>query len=634
MDIGRNFFAAARDFLRCKRGNIAMIFGVALVPLMIGAGAGLDFARAMMVRQQMAEALDAAALAVGSTQGLDSTAAQDLATKYFNANYTVDPDQYGHVTIDPPTYDAKGSITLTAKNNMPTVLMKLINITTVPVSTTSTVVWGQTKLWVALVLDNSGSMNNGDASGSKMSALQSASHQLLTVLQNAAHTPGDVKVGIVPFSRSVNMGYSAFVNSAFIDWGEWDAPPANIASIASGVGPGSSCPFTSTSQGFRCTTGSANGSSSTNTVPSSGLICPGIDNGTVNTAHNGRYYNGCWDSVPTQTLNTTTTDSTPTTNTVTCTQVDSNPVTCNSGSNSTGSTTHGTPTTTTTAGYSGDSTSSSSSSSSTPTTESSHTCVTKKGKTTCTWTLTTVTTTVTTTLTKTGAAPYTHTWTANSHSSWGGCVTDRQRSTGTPAAQTMTVSGLRTAPAMDYDTSNTQPSSGDSLFPAENPSSCLPATVTTLSYDWTALGASIDAMSPHDSTNQAIGVEHGWQMITTGAPYGTPTLPANTTRYIIMLSDGLNTRDRWWGDGSTEGTTQDGYIDQREKDTCDHAKADGVIIYTIYVNVGNVGGAGNSAPLSYCASDSSKYFALTSNSAVVTTFNQIAQEITNVRVSM
>ncbi|HKQ45219.1 MAG TPA: pilus assembly protein TadG-related protein, partial [Rhizomicrobium sp.] len=68
----RKLIATARDFLRCKRGNIAMIFGVAVVPIMIGAGAGLDFARAMMVRQQMAEALDAAALAVGSTPGLDA----------------------------------------------------------------------------------------------------------------------------------------------------------------------------------------------------------------------------------------------------------------------------------------------------------------------------------------------------------------------------------------------------------------------------------------------------------------------------------------------------------------------------------------------------------------------------------
>ena len=62
----------------------------------------------------------------------------------------------------------------------------------------------------------------------------------------------------------------------------------------------------------------------------------------------------------------------------------------------------------------------------------------------------------------------------------------------------------------------------------------------------------------------------------------------------------------------------------------DAAKADGVIIYSIFLNVG---GGGNSAPLSYCATDSTKYFMLTTTNAVVTTFNQIAQQITNVRVS-
>jgi len=109
-------------------------------------------------------------------------------------------------------------------------------------------------------------------------------------------------------------------------------------------------------------------------------------------------------------------------------------------------------------------------------------------------------------------------------------------------------------------------------------------------------------------------------------------VPDDTTRYIIFFSDGLNTMNRWWGDGSTENTTADGYIDAREKATCDAAKADGIVIYSIYVNVGNSGGSGNSAPLQYCASDPTKYFALTTTSGVVTTFNQIAQQITNVRV--
>jgi hypothetical protein len=74
-----------------------------------------------------------------------------------------------------------------------------------------------------------------------------------------------------------------------------------------------------------------------------------------------------------------------------------------------------------------------------------------------------------------------------------------------------------------------------------------------------------------------------------------PPCRIDTTRYIIFFSDGLNTQNRWWGDGSTEDTTADGYIDDREKATCDAAKADGVVIYSIYV-MSATAGAGNSAP--------------------------------------
>jgi hypothetical protein len=45
----------------------------------IAAVARLDFASAMLVRQQMDEALDVAALAVGSTSGLIQATAQALA---------------------------------------------------------------------------------------------------------------------------------------------------------------------------------------------------------------------------------------------------------------------------------------------------------------------------------------------------------------------------------------------------------------------------------------------------------------------------------------------------------------------------------------------------------------------------
>jgi hypothetical protein len=118
-------------------------------------------------------------------------------------------------------------------------------------------------------------------------------------------------------------------------------------------------------------------------------------------------------------------------------------------------------------------------------------------------------------------------------------------------------------------------------------------------------------------------VAHGWQALTTGGAYGAPALPANTTRYIILFSDGLNTQNRW--------TTNVGDIDDRMESACDNAKADNIVIYTLYVHLN---GGGNSAPLQNCASSSDKYYDLTSSAQIAAAFADITKKITNVRVSM
>src|SRR4051812_3807187 len=44
----QQFAALARAFARSRRGNVAMLFAISLVPLMLAAGVGLDYARAML----------------------------------------------------------------------------------------------------------------------------------------------------------------------------------------------------------------------------------------------------------------------------------------------------------------------------------------------------------------------------------------------------------------------------------------------------------------------------------------------------------------------------------------------------------------------------------------------------------
>jgi Flp pilus assembly protein TadG len=491
--------AALAAFRRSTRANVAMIFGLSLVPLTIAAGAGLDLARGMLVHEELLTSLDAAALAVGGTQGLSQTQMQTLAQQYFTANYKADSSYGTPQTVSVATVGQ--TITVSTSVPMPTTLMSVVGYNTYTVTASSTVMWGQQKLWVSLVLDNTGSMTQADSKSgtTKLAALKSATHSLLNLLQSVARNPGDVQVSITPFARDVNVGTS-YSTQTWLSWTDFLAAPSTAPSTS--VGPGSACPFTDSNQGFHCQANPTNGSASATTIPNSGTykgyICP---SGTTL----GHYYNGCWTSVS----------------------------------------------------------------------SSGH---------------------------------YNHTWTANAKTTWNGCVTDR---------------------AQDYDVNNTTPTTTNSntLMVAENSPSCAQATMMGLSYNWTSLSSEVDSMIAQGSTNQTIGLVWGWQTQSQNVPFSATALPDNTQRIMILLSDGLNTQDRWYGDGSDQSTQ----VDARMALACTNAKAYGFTVYTVFVDLN--GTQGNSTVLQNCATDSTKYFDLTSADAIVTTFNQIGEQITNLRVS-
>ena len=203
---------------------------------------------------------------------------------------------------------------------------------------------------------------------------------------------------------------------------------------------------------------------------------------------------------------------------------------------------------------------------------------------------------------------YTHAWVANATSTWAGCIMDRTQS---------------------YDVNNTTPvvATPATLFPAENDAYCPPSTLIGLGYNWSTLSTAVDAMQANGSTNQAIGLAWGWQALTQGVPLSAPASDNTTTQVIILLSDGLNTQDRWYGDGSNQSSS----VDAREALACTNAKAAGVVIYTLFVDLG--GTSGNSAPLQACATDSSKYFDLTTSGQIVTAFNAIGTQLANLHLS-
>jgi Flp pilus assembly protein TadG len=203
-------------------------------------------------------------------------------------------------------------------------------------------------------------------------------------------------------------------------------------------------------------------------------------------------------------------------------------------------------------------------------------------------------------------------WTHDNHNTRNGCVVDRGDSNAPNSA--------------NYDTNvaGTNPAITATLFAAEQYNSC-PQAVKALSYDWTGMNNLVSAMSPNGNTNQAIGLAHGWMSLVGGGPYPTPpTMDANYkySQIIILLTDGLKTQDRWY--------TSQNSIDTRQAMTCSNIKAAGITLYTIQVNTG---GDPTSSLLQTCASDSSKFFLLTSATQIVKTFQQIGTNLSNLRLA-
>ena len=143
----------------------------------------------------------------------------------------------------------------------------------------------------------------------------------------------------------------------------------------------------------------------------------------------------------------------------------------------------------------------------------------------------------------------------------------------------------------------------------------------------------VNNMTPGGSTDQPIGLVWGWQSLVGGGPLNQPTMEPGYTykQAIVLLSDGLNTQDRRYGDGvNTSPQVDSRMYDSSGAGTCANIKAAGITIYTIQVNTG---GDPTSTLLQNCASSSDKFFLLTSASQIITAFNTIGTDLTQLRIA-
>ncbi|MBP6013881.1 MAG: pilus assembly protein [Alphaproteobacteria bacterium] len=209
----RSTLAFAGRFGGAKSGNVAMMYGLLLIPTIAAVGSAIDLTRAMVVKMRLGEALDAAGLAVGGTVGLSDAEMTAKAQKFFYANYPT--EELGTVM--------SLSVTSTGQNNnlvsvggiarVETAFMGLFGIDHLDVNVGVQVTRESKGLEIALVLDNTGSM----ASNGKIAALKTATNELIEILFGDQVTPTHLKMSLVPFSQTVKVDTTQFLNNGWMD---------------------------------------------------------------------------------------------------------------------------------------------------------------------------------------------------------------------------------------------------------------------------------------------------------------------------------------------------------------------------------------------------------------------------------
>ncbi len=202
-----------RNLLRADGGNVGIIFGLAALPLILGAGAAIDYSGATDLSSSLQVGTDATALTL--CQAPANTPVADLRTRALASTQSYVKN--GTVTVtDLTVTDSPRSVTLKTASTYPTAFMKIVNQPTVPVSASAACAASETYFEIALVLDTTGSMSSTGGTQTKMEAAKSAGKSFVDYMFTTGALPGHVKMSLVPFAATVAIP-SSLRTSSWVD---------------------------------------------------------------------------------------------------------------------------------------------------------------------------------------------------------------------------------------------------------------------------------------------------------------------------------------------------------------------------------------------------------------------------------
>jgi Flp pilus assembly protein TadG len=208
-----------KSWCRDQAGNTALITALAAVPLVGSAGVAVDMIRAHNAQINLQAATDAAALAAGSDPMASDVMINKVMADYLAANglqHAVDRITKVDFNRDPKST----RMTLKVTGELDTTLAHVLGIDKLDLEAYSEVESGTNSIEVVLVLDNTYSMS----AEKRIDTLKKASKKLVQRLMKSKSGATTMKIGIVPFSRYVNVGMASKGSS-------WLNVPADVPAV-------------------------------------------------------------------------------------------------------------------------------------------------------------------------------------------------------------------------------------------------------------------------------------------------------------------------------------------------------------------------------------------------------------------
>ena len=558
------------------RGNVTITVALSILPITAAIGGGVDFANVENARARLQDAADSAAIAAALDTSGTLSGQQTAADKSFNANITGVKNLTGASgSLAAATVNNVQTMSYAATAHVQTYVLGLVGMKTVDIAALAKSGVSINSAEIAFVLDNTGSM----ADNNKMTALKaSLDTTLASLLDSTGANSGHTKVALVPFDTQVALN--------------------NVASMTNYTGS-----FQSVSQGWTCTSLStaqcasvtSNNSYLTNWI-SQNYSASAATTATANIvtytrSQNGYYYvySAAYFANPSYSPSCRSHCSSnylyPYLTYYYDAPYNGSGVMLGSSYDSlqgyyTSSTGSYTPSQ---IGYSGYGRYSGSLTYGYPTAGGFN-----SGASTVYMDNNTINSTDT--LLGVGSA------------NWSGCVIDRTQ---------------------PYDVQSDAPVSttAATLYPAAKCATNSLLPIMDLTTDIAAARTYAAKMSPAGNTNITIGIQWGMEVLSPSAPFtgGAQFTDKSVNKYMIVLTDGLNTQNRW--------TTTSTQIDARTALACTAAKNLGITVFTVRLE------QGNSSMLQACATQTGYYYNLSNSSQISGALGSIMKSIKKVRLT-